>query len=51
MEQALAEIKAVPNLAGRRDGTFEHGSGTRASNMCRGAGYDMARPKIQMTVH
>ena len=24
MDQALAEIKAVPNLAGRRDGTFEH---------------------------
>jgi len=24
MDRALAEIKAVPNLAGRRDGTFEH---------------------------
>ena len=24
MDRALAEIKAVPNLAGARDGTFEH---------------------------
>src|SRR6185312_7555701 len=24
MDRALAEIKAVPNLVGRRDGTFEH---------------------------
>ena len=24
MERALAEIKAVPNLEGKRDGTFEH---------------------------
>jgi FMNH2-dependent dimethyl sulfone monooxygenase len=24
MDRALAEIKTVPNLAGRRDGTFEH---------------------------